>query len=74
MPKQQIKIAVFFVFFFFFFKSQCFTPKIGKKAKMYILINLVQLYEESSTQCNKASKKKKKKERLGGSKESHRSS
>ena len=67
MPKQQIKIAVFFVFVFFFvFKSQCFTPKIGKKAKMYILINLVQLYEESSTQCNKASKKKKKERKVGG--------
>lgn len=33
---------------------------------MHILISLVQLYEESSTQCNKALKKKKKRERLGG--------
>ena len=33
---------------------------------MYILINLVQLYEESSTQCNKASKKKKKRKKGWG--------
>ena len=52
MPKQQLKIAVFF-----FFSSQCFTPKIGKNAKMYTL-SLVQLCGKSSTQCKKASKKK----------------
>ena len=33
---------------------------------MYILISLVKLYEESSTQCNKALKKKEREKGWGG--------